>query len=291
MSFGATRVLDMYTVSGEFKDHKLELVHGMVHSMTRKSQDVWRHSINKDPNVTETRVSFTFRCIPHATPADTISKPVIPGVAKPKFPAECNIKSKQVLFVTDSIYASTPEHIFSSSQGYVCVKKVNYQLKNIFDLEPYFKGTDTVILSNGINDLSRYGHTADSLADLIFPNLAKCCQRHPNTKFVFNSVLHTSYIKNHEWLNGEIDLFNDHMMRFCNSVRNMVYFDSHSLLGQSNIRRVWDPRDKNGIHITLDARKLVTRELVNCVSNLSGSPYTSIRNCRWLMFHKTTPTD
>ena len=287
ISFGATRVLSMYTVSGDLQVHDLELKHGMVHAMTCKSQDTWRHAIYPDPNVQDTRVSFTFRHIPDIISTDDI-KHNIPNISIPVPQTECS-KSKRILLLTDSILSSTPEHIFSSIPGHICVKKVNYQFKDILDFESYFKGTDTVILSCGVNDLARYGQTADSLADTMFPKLAKMCQRHPNTKFVFNSVLHSNYRKNYDWLNNEIDWFNYYMANFCRDIRNMNYFDSHNLLGQSNIRRVWDPKDKNGIHITLDARKLVTRELVNCVSSISGSPYTRIRNCKWPLFHRDTP--
>ena len=288
ISFGATRVLNMYTMSGDLRVHDLDLKHGMVHSMTRQSQDIWRHAINRELDITDTRVSFTFRHIPHIPSTDNI-RHNIPNIAKPAPPADCNNKSRRVLFLTDSIYSSTPEQVFSSIPGCICVKKVNYQFKDILNFEPYFNGTDTVIFSAGVNDLSRYRETANSLADLILPNLAKCCQRNPNTKFIFNSVLHSNYCKKYDWLNDEIDLFNYHMRNFCRNVSNIYYFDSHSLLGQSNIQRVWNPYDNNGIHITLDARKLVTRELVNCVRSISGSPYTRIRSCRWLLFHRNTP--
>ena len=256
--------------------------------MSRKSQDSWRHSIIRDQDITDTRVSFTFRHIPYISHTDTV-KPNIPNIDKRAPPAGNSIKNKRVLFLTDSVHSSTPEHIFRSIPGCICVKKVNFQFKDILDYEPYFCGTDTVILSCGVNDLARYGQTANSLADFVLPNLAKCCQRYPNTKFVYNSVLHSNYANNYAWLNDEIDLFNFYMTNFCRSVSNIYYFDSHSLLGQSNFRRVWDPRDKNGIHITLEARKLVIRELVDCVNSLSGSSYSRNRICRWPMFHRTTP--
>ena len=292
ISFGSTRVLNMYTVSGDFRKFDLELKHGMVHTMSRASQDIWRHGIDREPEVSNMRISFTFRHIHpvRATDTDRGTKVDIPPAAKPvPPPAVGSTAGKRVLFLTDSIHSSTPEYIFKSIPGYTCVKRINYQFTDVLKFEPYFKGTDTVILSSGINDLSRYGHTAKSLADTIFPELEKCCRRNSKTKFIFNTILHANYKNNHIWLNEEIDLFNLYMSSFCRNIPNMFYFDSHSLLGQSNIRRVWDPMDKNGIHITLDARKLVTRELVNCVHSLASSPYTSVRSCRWLLFHRDTP--
>ena len=135
----------------------------------------------------------------------------------------------RVLFLTDSMYSSTPEYVFSSLPGYVYVKKVNFKFQDILNYEPYFNGTDTVVVSCGINDLARYGHTANSLADSVFPDLAKCCNRNRNTKFIFNTILHSNYNKNYEWLNEEIDLFNFYMSNFYRNVSNMFYFDSHMI--------------------------------------------------------------
>ena len=124
-------MLNMHTVSGDFRDFTQVLSHGLVTAMSRKSRDTWRHAIDRDLGIRDTRVSFTFRQIKQIPPAD--SKHNIPKVAKPEPPAGSNIKRNRVLFLTDSLYWSTPEHVFSTIPGYTCVKKVNFQLKDILN--------------------------------------------------------------------------------------------------------------------------------------------------------------
>ena len=61
----------------------------------------------------------------------------------------------RILFLTDSVLSSTPEHIFEAVPNHVCVKQKEYQLTNIDKYSSQFGHTDVVILSMGINDLSR----------------------------------------------------------------------------------------------------------------------------------------
>ena len=79
--------------------------------------------------------------------------------------------------------------------------------------------------------------------------------------------------KNHEWVNIEVEQFNRYMFEVSTEISNLYLFNSHIILKHSGIQRVWVPRG-NGIHITLDARKLVIRELVNCVGSIARSRVT-----------------
>ena len=143
------------------------------------------------------------------------------------------------------------------------------------NFEPEFRDTDVVILSAGINDLSRYKFTAESLADVICKQLAGCSKKHPRTFFILNSLLLTGVT----WLNKEVDRFNQYMNAFCNTQRNIHFFDSHQVLMESQLGKVLAQPDRrlhvdtkrkipNGIHITLEAQIVVTDQLVNLVGHL-----------------------
>ena len=142
----------------------------------------------------------------------------------------------------------------------------------LFDYEDEFEYTDQVIFSCGVNDLHKYKHTARSLFEFSATRLEYNVKAHPNTQFIFNSVLLTKI----SWLNDEINDFNKYMYRLCSSLPNLHYFDSDSVLRKARLEEVFFPRERdtrygNGIHITRGARKLVVSELAKYLRLLARS--------------------
>ena len=277
VSFGATRELKVYNTSGPLKEHSIPLEHGSVHAMSRASQEDWRHGIGRENSVREPRISLTFRRL--LDPSET---PLPPSPAPPitRPPAQTPSRSSRVLLLTDSILSHTPESVFEQVPGHTCVKRTCYQLCNVFDHEAQFKHASTVIFSNGINDLSRYGKTAHTLMDIVNHRLKQCCKQNPNTNFVFNSITHA---RDRAWLNHEVDIFNDYIYNLSKIIHNLSFYDSHAMIINENLRTVWD-WNGNGIHLCYDVQRLVVRGLVNSVGKLtrphSGSP--RFREFRWL---------
>ena len=170
--------------------------------------------------------------------------------------------------------------MFRDLTGHTCVKKTNYDLVNFYNYRDEFRYTDIVILSGGINDISRNGHSAESLADIFFGRLAECARLYPDTRFIVNTMLWTE----HQYFNDHIDRFNRYLFEFCNSgdFNNVFYFNSHNYLSD-NLGKisgsVYDRSDVNGIHIVFQATRLVGDGLVrfvkqNCTDR-SGTSYTS----------------
>ena len=122
--------------------------------------------------------------------------------------------------MTDSIFGGVRDNDFHSLKEYRCVKRVMPELTKVFDHEEDFHASDFVIISCGINDLSCYNHSSDSLADLVCTKLADCCKRARGTTFIFNSLLHTR----HKWLNEEVDHFNKIMFELSCKVENLIFF-------------------------------------------------------------------
>ena len=197
VSVGAERTLRFVNNTGSLAETDVTIPDGSVYSMDADSQSVWRHSLVVDRSVTAPRVSFTFR---HMLDPGTTQRPIpspVPPI-KPPEPVKPRIAvgtHKRLLFLTDSVLKDTPEFIFNRIGGgtYRCVKKVNYELNNVFNFEPEFTYTDVVVISCGVNDLSRYGRRSEVLADLVTRRLKKTCAKHKNTTFVFTSLLSTSF--------------------------------------------------------------------------------------------------
>ena len=126
-SFGATRDIIFVSKMDPQTEHSYSLPSGSVYSMSAQSQHSWRHSIPRDPSITDCRVSFTFRRMKSPYESELASKPIkppfvansdpyvktalIPPVHRPRFEGDSS-NNKKVLFLTDSILRSFPEKSF-----------------------------------------------------------------------------------------------------------------------------------------------------------------------------------
>ena len=174
--------------------------------MSQESQFGWEHGIlpSQDEECGP-RVSLTFRRL------QTKERRVIPPIHKPD-PLDTptnfkviNQRPKRVLLLSDSVHTSFPTHIFDPN-NLVCIKKrlSNFCLSDIQNFENEFAYTDYVLLSCGVNDLSRYNWSARRLYSYLRDLMGKYSIKFPNTTFIFNSVLLTNF----EWLNEEINFLN-----------------------------------------------------------------------------------
>ena len=278
VSIGQERTLNVFNTIGPIeKIRRYSLPHGSVHTMSRDSQFIWSHGIDKEPHCKDPRVSFTFRKLNHPdTTAPTRKSEIPPPITlTPRSPPDHD-KPKRILFLTDSNLVGCPPHIFNEIENHICVKKPNFKLVDIFKYEKEFSYSDYVVLNCGVNDLSRYDYTASSLADRVYKYIDHCCTKYPNTKFIFCSILSTRF----ESLNNEISEFNRMIFDLSLRVANLWFFDSHYVLCTSNLKDILDPAG-NGIHITIAAKKLISRELVNCIGHVGGSRSARFRLWRW----------
>ena len=280
VSFGVTRTLRLYNTVGSLQEHLIKLEHGSVNVMTQSSQRSWKHGILPDKSLKLGRISLTFRSMntPSEVPAPSPApRKVIPRIQQPNRPA-------RILLLTDSVHSNTPEHIFESVPGHICIKRKEYQLSNIDQYSHEFQHTDQVIVSMGVNDLSRYGHTARSLSAVVTPLFHRYSQQYPQCKFVFNTVLKS---RDHKWLNVEIEEFNNYMFDLSRDIRNLIFFDSDRFtinVCRANRGTQVYARDQsnNGIHLSVHMRRLISDELVRSVGFLSGKVGPRFGRCIWL---------
>ena len=272
LSFGDTRTLHFTNEKGRLSPTALRLEHGSVNTMTRASQDFWRHEIRPERESAGPRISFTFRLL--RLPSDAPIQP--PPTQSNQTATETEpVTVKRSLLLTDSILSGTPPHLLAAT-NHQCLKKLNYRFEHVFNYEDEFEYTDQVIISCGVNDLHKYKHTAQSLFELSGRRLEFNCKKHPNTQFVFNSVLLTEI----PWLNVEIENFNRYMFKLSGAISNLHFFDSHASVKRARLEgrleEVYVPKERdarygNGIHITFAARKLVVSELARYVRSLARS--------------------
>ena len=268
LSIGEVRTLNFRNILGPVQQQSFNLPNGSIHVMTRDSQNFWEHSIPPVSRPCGPRISLTFRRL--IEPQDTSPIFVPPPISKPTRPSPSTPTAKQpvkrILLLTDSIISTFPTDIFP--ENLCCIKKLNFKLCDIEKYESEFVYTDYVIISSGVNDLSRYNHTAQSLIDEMRHKLKYFCEKYPNTNFIFNSLLYTS--SKYEWLNREIDIFNAAMFRLSLDVRsrsgNFWFFDSHHVIKCDVERRNYQVLDlRHGIHITDIAKRAVSSALRTCI--------------------------
>lgn len=271
ISLGATRTIKFINVKGPLDIRRHPLIHGSVFGMQASSQAQWTHGLDPEPGISEARISLTFRYMsetppparqkappvrrPTAHPAEEVLKPFCAP------PGQCDRESKRVLFLTDSILNGFQPHMFRELTGHVCIKKTNYDLVNFINFKDEFQYSDIVVLSGGVNDIARNGHSAESLADLVFARLDQCLRDYPSTKFVVNSMILTKL--NH--INEHILRFNKYLKNFCLHNDNLIFFNSHAFMEDNNHKvegQIYDPLDRNGIHVTYQVRRLIGLQLV-----------------------------
>jgi hypothetical protein len=153
--------------------------------------------------------------------------------------------NKKVYLVTDSILAGAAGADRSPASSLVTVLK-EYRLdKFLENCDPaHISRYGTVILSNGINDLSRYGHTADSLLDHVGRLLPDLIDRCPSTTFIFRALTLTD---SHE-LNLEIIRFNIKMYEMSGYLTKLWFYDCCGL-PQDPRQYLNLGRHGNGVHL------------------------------------------
>ena len=275
VSFGAERVLLATSKDGSQEPRQYNLPNGSVYVMTTQSQQKWRHGIPADDSIYEPRVSHTFRWLEEPVPSgqeNTNNQPTnisetevplptrVPPIHRPGYRTSAKTK---ILFLTDSVLASFPVEDFGNQ--FECVKRIMYKLtdlpKHTADLG-YF---DYVFVSAGVNDLSRYDHTAESLSytitmTLIFNELS---WSFPKTTFIFKAILPTDF----PWVNRAIQNFNYSMFNYSIERNDFNFFDSYFV--NNNVNLIADTGPKaNGIHISKPVGQYLSAQIIKHITHL-----------------------
>ena len=282
VSLGAPRTIKFINQKGPLDIRSVKLENGCVTSMSAKSQRDWTHGIESEPEINEPRISLTFRHMSgDPRPPRPRAPPVLRSSARPISgqsttsrapPIQNETKPSRILFLSDSILGGCQSNIFNVISNHTCIKKMNYELTNFDNFSDEFRYSDIVVLSGGINDIARKGHSAASLAEAVFPKLENCSKNFPRTKFVVNSIILTK--QGH--INENSIKYNRYLYDFCKQHENLIFFDSHHFMMENSHKlegQVYDRHDANGIHITPQACRLISSQLVGYVQRTCTSSH------------------
>ena len=81
-------------------------------------------------------------------------------------------KERRTLFLTLSLLKDIDPRSFSTHKNELCIKTM-YYLTDISNFEPEFENTDHVIISAGINDITRKYLPAEAICDIILPQICR----------------------------------------------------------------------------------------------------------------------
>ena len=269
VSFGAEREINFRSIAGPVTFKSISLPHGSVHVMTMHSQRFWEHSIPKH-SATEPRLSLTFRKL--CTSINTQHRP--PPIRRPKIQPKPIPDSQTIppdakppprlLFLTDSIHKNFSVESFGSNVQ--CVKRVSWELHTIDKYEHLFRDSDMVFISCGVNDLSRYAdiYNAANLIQFLRSRLLLWKSLYPHTTFVLNTILLTRF----DWLNSEIRVFNNMLMKLSLDFHNVFIFDSWDIAREMWQNNFYILNTKgNGVHIHHKVSTVMHKCMVNNLGN------------------------
>ena len=268
VSIGSVRELHFCNIVGPLCPKSYALPDGSVHCMTSESQIFWEHSIPQS-SATAPRISLTFR---HMSADPPVSRRSVPppinsptaGFVKSPSPAP----ARRVLFLTDSIHASFNTKILGNN--IYCVKKINMTLRNTSSYEDEFGYSDIVVISCGVNDLSRSRYSASALASEMRDQVHSWCRKYPTKVFIFNSILNIS--RDVEWsnlINDNIYDFNRFMFEMSLNIDNLWFLDTQCAIYERRLQGI-NPHG-NGIHITYSTARTLGSVLQGCILNFCGA--------------------
>ena len=268
ISLGGSRNIRFRNTVGPVKVEEYPLPHGCVYSMTRSSQDQYEHCIPESSTTCGPRLSLTFRRHT-STPVVRPAPPPIhkPSGNRPQFVRECLNPSPpqtyRVLNLGDSILGGFPME--SPVEGIEIIKKRCMHIGELDQYESEFAYTDVVVLSFGINDITRYETAGHDFADLLSAKLRMYSAKYPNVDFVYNSIVYTRF----GYFDKDIDCVNYRMFELSLSEKNVWFFDSHYIVanGPSPLAP-----GSNGAHITYAARARITSVLGVCIARFVRGP-------------------
>ena len=161
--------------------------------------------------------------------------------------------TQKVLFLTDSILNCFKPEKFKPRDSN---SKMNITKFNLFKLQELdtngFDKFDTIIISSGINDLSKYKYSPDSLFERVSQPLASV---NPNTKVIFRALTPTRF----EYINKLVYRFNNLMFDFCLTHSHLYYYDPHNFEKRSDFLY----NQGNGIHVSYHVAVFMTMHILN----------------------------
>ena len=277
VSIGSTREIHFCNTIGNVVPKSYLLPHGSVYCMSSESQLLWEHSIPKC-GVKSPRVSLTFRHMAADPPPPVPSSPAVPPIQPPTAGFECapnpNLNPvHRVLLLTDSIHASFNTRLLGDNV--YSVRKINFNLVNTKMFEKEFEYSDMIVISCGVNDLSRNQYTASSLASEMRDQVHSWCTKYPDKQFIFNSILNVSRnVNGGHIINQNIDNFNKFVFEMSLNISNLWFLDTQFVILNRRLQGL-NPHG-NGVHISFSTARALRSVLQGCILNFFRDTHAEV---------------
>ena len=265
VSIGGKSKIELVNRVGPITPVIQELRDGSIYTLSSEYQSLWSHTVLCDAANPVLNFTFKKNC-PRAL--KTRPPPIgLPGtLTNPKRDLLLGNNTHRTLFLTDSILGNITPTSLSCRKNERCIKKRMYYLTDTPQYEAEFEYTSTVVISAGVNDLTRKRLTPEAICDVIVPQLKKYSIRYPNTQFVINSIILTSCKKT----NMYIRQLNSYIYDSIKYLKNVHFFNSDSILFSINKKNFYTDRFGIGIHITNQAVEHIKYNLISFLMNMKG---------------------
>ena len=254
ISVGATREIEFVNLNGPIAPVKLTVSNGDMFSMQAASEAIWSRSVLQDASIKDPRISIIFRKVCTPTPRNRPPPLGLPGcnfnikrdILMQKHKDTHGTATTRTLFLTDSILGNIFPSSLRANSSDICIEKTIFYLTDIANYEHEFEYSKRVIISCGINDITRRYLSSEVISDVVLPQIKRFSYLYPNTTFVFITLLLTRCAKT----NAYVMKLNKFLADCIRSLPNIHIFDSHDIMVKSNAMNVYS--DRNGIHIVRD---------------------------------------
>ena len=127
--------------------------------------------------------------------------------------------------------------------------------------------SDTVIISAGINDLTRKRMLPQYVCDIVVPYKRKISAKYPNTRFIVNSTI----LSSSRQLNGFILTLDKYIEESLSKLPNFHFLNSHRVMCEYDNKghKVYTDMDRFGVGVHISDR---------AVRYISDSLYTFLRS-------------
>ena len=178
---------------------------------------------------------------------------VFPGTfSDPKKDILLSKDTSRTLFLTGSILKGVNQNALRTRRTERLVKKIMYYLTDISNYEPEFGYSDTVIISAGINDLTKKRMLPEYVCDIVVPYFRKISTKYPNTRFIVNSTI----LSISRQLNGFILTLNKYIEESLSKLPNFHFFNSHRVMCKYDNKghKVYTDMDRFGVGVHISDR-------------------------------------
>ena len=175
----AEREVEFMNLTGPINPLRIKISDGSIYSIPASSQGSWSRCLISNPSIKKPVIFITFRKLRTPPPRDSPPPLGLPGqninikidILMGKHKVAGKTTMTRTLFLWDSILSSVSSQSLKINSRDMCIKKMLYYLTDFSNYEPEFEYSDKVIISSGINDITRRYLSPEIVSDVVLPQI------------------------------------------------------------------------------------------------------------------------